>query len=315
MLSPEERYRGCLFGLAAGDALGVAVEFMSPGSFKRVSEMLGRPGWNLAPGDWTDDTSMALCLAESLVIRGRFDAEDQMLRYLRWYEEGYMSSTGTCFDIGNTTRDALLQFKRSGQAYAGSTHPHTAGNGSLMRLAPVPMFFATDAARAMDRAGDSSRTTHAATEAVDGCRLFALLIVAALSGLPKEVFMEPPVVADLAPRIAKVAAGSYKRKQPPEIRGTGYVVESLEAALWAFWNAGSFEEALILAVNLGEDADTTGAICGQIAGAYYGYEAIPDRWKQKIAMHALILDFADRLLELAGGIVARDALEEQYWCE
>jgi len=238
-----------------------------------------------------------------------------MLRYLRWYEEGYMSSTGTCFDIGNTTRDALLQFKRSGQAYAGSTHPHTAGNGSLMRLAPVPMFFATDAARAMDRAGDSSRTTHAATEAVDGCRLFALLIVAALSGLPKEVFMEPPVVADLAPRIAKVAAGSYKRKQPPEIRGTGYVVESLEAALWAFWNAGSFEEALILAVNLGEDADTTGAICGQIAGAYYGYEAIPDRWKQKIAMHALILDFADRLLELAGGIVARDALEEQYWCE
>ena len=138
----RDRYRGCLLGLAVGDALGTTLEFESPGSFDPIDDMVGGGPFGLVPGQWTDDTSMALCLAASLIESPRFDAGDQMDRYLRWMREGYMSSTGTCFDIGNTTRAALRRFERSGDPYSGPTDPMSAGNNSLMRLAPVPMYFA-----------------------------------------------------------------------------------------------------------------------------------------------------------------------------
>ena len=138
---------------------------------------------------WTDDTSMALCLAESLLEMKRFDPEDQMQRYLRWYQEGYLSSNGTCFDIGNTVREALERFIETGQAYAGSTHAYSAGNGSLMRLAPIPMYFALSPEDAIAHSANSSRTTHGAPEAIDACRYFGGLLVGALSGEDKETLL------------------------------------------------------------------------------------------------------------------------------
>jgi ADP-ribosylglycohydrolase len=160
-----DRARGALLGLAVGDALGATVEFMSPGSFAPVTDMIGGGPHRLQPGEWTDDTSMALCLAESLVECGGFDATDQMRRYVQWYREGYMSSTGSCFDIGNTTRAALHRFERDDEPFAGSTDPRSAGNGSIMRLAPVPIYYHHDPRAAISYAADSSRTTHAAAEA------------------------------------------------------------------------------------------------------------------------------------------------------
>lgn len=299
----SNRFRGCLLGLAVGDALGTTLEFRSPGSFAPISDMVGGGPFGLRPGEWTDDTSMALCLAESLIETGMFDPIDQLTRYVRWYRKGHLSSTGRCFDIGNTTSAALQKFEKAGGPYCGSTSPSAAGNGSLMRLCPVPMFFASRPDEAVERSGESSRTTHGAVNAVDSCRYFGGVLVGALNGDSKETILAPrycPVpdywsANPLAPEVDEVALGSFKHKQPPAIRGTGYVVHCLESALWAFYNSETFESGCLMAVNLGDDADTTGAVYGQIAGAFYGESGIPESWRSKIAMRERILDFGDRL--------------------
>lgn len=307
MIEPIHRYRGSLLGLAAGDALGTTLEFQAPGSFEPITDMAGGGPFHLAPGQWTDDTAMALCLAESLVERRDFDPVDQMERYLRWYREGYLSSTGYCFDIGSTVRAALERFERTREPYCGSTDPFTAGNGSLMRLAPVPLFYARNPREAVEKAGESSRTTHGAKEAVDACRYLAALIVGAVNGAAKEELLSDhyePVPGlwredPLAPKVAAVAAGSFKRRNPPEIRGTGYVVDCLEAALWAFYHSSFFREGALLAVNLGDDADTTGAVYGQLAGTYYGEDGIPAEWREKIAVREFIETLAEKIFALA----------------
>ncbi len=300
----NDKFLGCLLGLAVGDALGTTLEFKAPGSFTPLKEMVGGGPFHLQPGQWTDDTSMALCLAESLIECGDFNPVDQLTRYLRWWREGHLSSNGWCFDIGGTVSAALSRFEHTHEPYCGSTEPYSAGNGSLMRLAPVPMFYAATPEEAIERSGDSSRTTHATRAAVDACRYFGGLITAALNGAKKEELLSErysPVPGyleshPLHEEVDKVASGSFKNDQPPHIRGTGYVVKSLEAALWAFYRSDSFEDGCLKAVNLGEDADTTGAIYGQLAGAYYGKAGIPERWLSKLAMRELIEDYATKLL-------------------
>jgi ADP-ribosyl-[dinitrogen reductase] hydrolase len=299
-LDLRERYQGALLGLAVGDAVGTTVEFSPRGTFTPVTGMTGGGPFDLAAGQWTDDTSMALCLAASLVEKGDFDARDQMDRYVAWMQHGYMSSTGSCFDIGITTSAALNNYIKSNEPFSGSSDPRTAGNGSLMRLAPVPMFYYPDYVAAIHYSGESSRTTHAAPESVDACRYFALLLCNAFAGLEKEELLAPPDVdpfdPPLAPKIATIASGVYRTKTRDRIVGNGYVVNSLEAALWSFANSDSYQEAILTAVNLGDDTDTTAAICGQVAGAYYGVSAIPAAWLAKLALRAEIEELADRLL-------------------
>ncbi len=248
---------------------------------------------------------MALCLAESLIEQRGFDAADQMGRYVRWRSHGHLSSNGRCFDIGNTIAGALRRFEASGDPWAGSTDAYSAGNGSIMRLAPVPLFYAADAAQAIAMSGDSSRTTHGAAACIDACRYLGGLIVGALRGETKETLLAPfyhPMPGatwQLDPAIAAIAAGSFARNAPPAIRGSGYVVASLEAALWAFHHSDTFAAGCLLAVHLGEDADTTAAVYGQLAGAYYGAASIPAAWRNRLAHADLITGFADRLHDLA----------------
>jgi ADP-ribosylglycohydrolase len=311
----QDRILGALIGLAVGDAVGTTVEFKRPGTFPPVTDMTGGGPFRLQPGQWTDDTSMALCLAESLTTLGRFDPIDQLQRYVRWWREGHLSPTGVCFDIGNQTRDALAEFTRTGKPHNGPTGPHNAGNGSLMRLAPVPMAYWHQPRQAIEYAGESSKTTHGNTECVDACRCFAGLIVGAIQGQPKPTLLSPmfsPVPGmweerPLVPKVAAIAAGSYHAKSPPAIRGTGYVVDCLEAALWAFATTDDFESAVLAAVNLGDDADTTAAVCGQLAGACYGASGIPARWVEKLAMRELITELAQGLASMGegGGIAPR----------
>ena len=301
-----DRYRGALLGLAVGDALGTTLEFAARDTRLPVTGMTGGGPFYLKPGQWTDDTSMAVCLAESLIERDVFDPVDQMQRYLRWLREGYNSSTGECFDIGGTTGDALYRFEREGIAYAGSDSPATAGNGSLMRLAPVALRYRTDLAEAVARAADSSRTTHAAAEAVDACCYFAALLVAALSGLSRDQLLSHDVgltpfqgAGSLSPAIAAIAAGSFKQKDRDQISSSGYVANTLEAALWAFYRTSTFRDGALLAVNLAGDADTVGAVYGQLAGAVYGARAIPAEWLAPLTRRDYIETLADRLLEEA----------------
>lgn len=304
-----ERFRGSLLGLAVGDALGTTLEFQPPGSFPPITDMVGGGPFGLPRGYWTDDTSMALCLAESLLHCQGFDPVDQMNRYVRWWQTGYLSSTGRCFGIGNTVRSSLARYCSSGDPYSGPTSPKTAGNGSLMRLAPIPLFFVRDPRLALQRAADSSRTTHAAPTCLDACRYYAGLIIGALQGIPKSDLLAPyfcPLPEGWASQpwvgeIAEVAAGSFQQRNPPQIQGSGYVVKSLEAALWAFYHSQSFAEGALLAVNLGDDADTTGAIYGQLAGAYYGEPGIPSSWLESLVMREMIANYATRLYKAALG--------------
>jgi ADP-ribosylglycohydrolase len=307
MPTTKQRFEGALLGLATSDALGVPVSFKSPGQFTPVRDMQGGGAFALEPGQWTKHTSMALCLADSFLETRSFDPVDQLERYLRWWRTGHLSSTGECFDVDTTMKAALRRYERSQDAYSGSTSFGTAGNGSLTRVVPVALVYVQRPAEALQKAALSSRTTHAAIEPMDACRYLTALLLGALRGQPKKVLLEPrysPVPdawekAPLVPAIDAVAAGSFRTKEPPEISAGSFVVTSLEAALWAFCNSNSFEEGALLAVNLGEDAEAVGAIYGQLAGAYYGVDAIPGRWLEQLAKLPLLQDMSRNLFELA----------------
>lgn len=299
-LTLKDRYRGSLLGLACGDAVGTTLEFKRRGSFAPITDMVGGGPFNLKPGQWTDDTSMALCLAESLLHKHGFDARDQMARYLNWWQWGYLSSTGDCFDIGMTVREALTLFQNTGDPFAGSTDPYSAGNGSMMRLAPVVLFYYPDLQNVRTFSADSSRTTHAAQEAIDCCLVLAQAICNALGGASKAKVLQLAEVPLMTPKVKAIAAGEYRDKPGAEIVGSGYSVASLEAALWCFHHTDSYADAVLAAANLGDDADTTAAIVGQLAGAYYGLTAIPSEWLGRLWMADEIQAMADGLFNAAG---------------
>ena len=298
-----DRFRGCLLGLACGDAVGTTVEFRPRGTFEQVTDMTGGGPFGLRAGEWTDDTSMALCLAESLLARNGFDARDQMDRYVAWWRDGHFSATGTCFDIGKTVRAALQRYERDGNPWAGSSDPRAAGNGSLMRLAPVVLRWYPDAAAIDRHAADSSRTTHAAPEAIEACRLFADRLRRALDGSPRDAILAADGFETPEPRVAALAGCGWRSRPEDTINGSGYAIASLEAALWCFDTTDSYADAVLRAANLGSDADTTAAITGQIAGAHYGVGGIPALWLQRLHGRALIERMADDLFLASGARV------------
>ncbi len=216
----RDRALGALLGLALGDAVGTTLEFSARDSRARLTDMIGGGPFNLAPGQWTDDTAMALALAESLAANADLDAADLMRRFVDWHETGRYSRNGTCFDIGLTTRAALARWKRNGNPYAGSRDPQTAGNGSLMRLAPVAIRHFRDRARLRDVAARQSRTTHAAPKAVEACVGFAEILADAIEGRPRsEVLRDRAGLAGGA--IAPILSGSWRVKARHAIRATG----------------------------------------------------------------------------------------------
>lgn len=289
------RARGCLLGLAVGDAIGTTVEFKPRGSFTPMTDMVGGGPFQLKAGEWTDDTSMALCLGASLLESG-FNLHDQIRKYVKWYREGYMSSNGRCFDIGITSREALNRFNSDGNPEAGSANPKSAGNGCLMRLAPVPIMYFDNPQKAAILSAEQSKTTHRAVECLESSRLFGEILVRALQGGDsKENILTNGNQKSISPRMQGIADGAYFEYGRHQIKGSGYVVDSLEAALWCFYTTDNFKDAVLTAANLGDDADTTAAITGQIAGAYYGESNIPQHWLEKIVMANKIGDMAEQL--------------------
>jgi len=296
-----DRAAGAFLGLAVGDALGTTLEFTPREACPHHTEMTGGGPFRLPPGAWTDDTAMAVAMARSMAARGAFDARDVMDSFIAWYRRGEHSCTGTCFDIGNVTRDALSRYEHTGDPLAGDTHEHRAGNGSLMRLAPAAIATFGDPRTAEEVARLSSRTTHGAPQALDACALFAALLQDAIAGndplAPRRVAAHPEVAA--------VAAGAWRDKPRAAIASSGYVVHTLEAALWCNGQARDFEEAVTLAVNLGEDTDTVGAVTGQLAGAIHGASSIPKRWLEPLAWRRTLDDLALELWRASPGGRAR----------
>ncbi len=300
------KFIGSMIGMAIGDALGAPVEFKIRDAFEPVTDMRGNGTWDLPPGYWTDDTSMALCMADSFIEKRAFDARDQIERYIGWWRKGENSSTGTCFDIGNSTYQALSRYEREKKTpFCGLSTERSAGNGSIMRLAPAALFYADDVEFAADWCGKSSKTTHSHRSCIDACRYYGGLIIGALKGIDKDILLykayhpsglywQPDA---LEQNVFDVAEGSYKSKSRKTIGSSGYIIETLEAALWAFYNTSTFEEGALLVVNLGGDTDTTGAVYGQLAGAYYGEAAIPKKWKEVLYKSDYIAKIATDLYD------------------
>jgi ADP-ribosylglycohydrolase len=305
MTTAEDRALGALVGLAVGDAVGTTLEFQTPGTFEPIEDMVGGGPFGLPAGAWTDDTSMALCLAESIVDTGELDLADQLRRYVAWRHTGHLSSTGTCFDIGLTTARQLDRFERTGVAVDPAPDQDAAANGSLMRLAPVPIRWHADVAEAAERAAESSRTTHAAERPVDACRVLGAMTAALIAGEPADAVLAPDFWqwGPLHPAVEAVARGSWDGKEPFGIRGSGYCVDALEAAIWAVAGAADFRDAVLRAANLGDDADTTAAIAGQLAGARWGERGIPLVWLARLRLRSRITELARGLFRAGGGDV------------
>ena len=265
-----DQARGMLIGLAVGDALGTTVEFRERGTFDPVTDITGGGPFGLRPGQWTDDTSMALCLAQSLRSARGWDAEDAMRRFVNWRDFGYMSSTGTCFDIGNQTSEALSAYQATGNPYSGPTDQAKSGNGGIMRLAPVVLAYGADIRAAQAAARLQSRLTHAS----DLCQKIA---------------------ADMAQIMVSGDILILPRPDAPPDEASGYVMHTIHAAYWALTQGATFRDVLLAAVNLGSDADTVGAVAGQLAGRIYGYEGIPEPWRAVLWEHDKILSLADDL--------------------
>jgi len=281
--------QGCLIGLAIGDALGAPVEFCDPGTFDPVTGYRGGGPFNLEAGQWTDDSSMALCLADSLLATGRLDLGDQLERYWRWYEQGDNSVTGECFDIGSGTLRALESWRYTGAVEAGGEN--SLGNGSLMRLAPVPIRWQHDPSLAGTMAARSAITTHGHPLAIAATGYFGELLARALAGEPKVALL-----GDWWQGPAEVQAIAHGSWRHTPIQASGHALRSLEAALWAFGSTDTFEACVLAAANLGDDADTVAAIAGQLAGAHYGLDAIPSALIDGLHQADRFLDTAERLV-------------------
>lgn len=302
--SARDRAVGALIGLAVGDAVGTTLEFSKRDGLPPLTDMVGGGPFGLQAGQWTDDTSMALCLADSLLACGTLDERDLMQRFVRWWRDGENSCTGECFDIGATTRGALARFEDDGDPIAGSSDPRSAGNGSLMRLAPVSIFFSADPIAAEKVARNQSATTHGAPAAMDACGYFSTLLVEAIQGAGKEQILRRRSLA-LSSEVSAIAAGSWEQKGRDQIRSSGYVAHTLEAALWAVARADDFKSAVLLAANLGDDADTVAAVTGQLAGAVWGLAGIPESWRDRLAWGELIEKLATSLFDHQGTAPAR----------
>lgn len=292
----RDRAMGCLLGLAVGDAVGAAVEFKPRDSFPALTGMPGGGPFDLKPGEWTDDTTMALCLAQSLLAAGTVDLDDFMQRLRAWFEHGENTVPGRCFDIGNTTRAAIENYIATGSAASGRTEPDSAGNGSLVRLAPLAIFAAGDADTATFLALKQSRATHAHPECLDACKLFGAQLRDALDGADKDAATRQRVMS-LSSKVLFISAGEWRTKTRAQVSGSGYVVDTLEAALWSVWQTGNFRDAVLMAANLGDDADSVAAVAGQLAGALYGASAIPPEWLETLAWRQKIEDLAAELFE------------------
>lgn len=276
----KDSLRGAFYGTAIGDALGGPRQFCERDELPTLTDMKPIANFNMPAGSWSDDTSMMLCLAESLTQTGygpqNFDHQLQL--YSKWLLEGHNTVAGKTFDAGATTRGAIMNYKKTGATTAYTDDDMYQGNGSLMRLAPIGMMFWDDPDRAADEAAASSMTTHANSICTMSCRILARAIAVAIQGSSKEEVLAAAAIPEYRKELIPIVQRKYIHKSRDAIHSDGWVVATLEAALWAFAKTTTFEDGAILAVNLAHDADTVGAVYGALAGAYYGFGNIPDRW-------------------------------------
>lgn len=298
-----DRYQGCLAGLACGDALGGPVEFVSRDEMSRrypegLRDFIGGGWLHLFPGEITDDTQMTLDVARSLAAHPDPDLDEMAARFLAWRNSGPK-------DIGNTTRDALDRLARGvpwseagEQTFRERGARASAGNGAVMRCAPIAMRFANDSGQLRSVSIDVSRITHANPLCTEASVAVNQALAALLHGTSVAEALEGcgAGIENNEVQLAIARAASADRDQ---IESGGFVLDTMTAAFWSLRTTSSCEEAIVAAVALGGDSDTTGAVAGALAGARYGYNAIPVRWREQVQHRDELADLAARLFELS----------------
>ncbi|WEW54880.1 hypothetical protein PRK78_000307 [Emydomyces testavorans] len=324
-ISRESRIKGSIFGVAVVDALGGPVEFQPRGSFPAVVSYQHNATFNVPPGTWTDDTSMTLCLAQALIdFKGIFVSQAAIRNYIQWWKHGYLSATGYCFDIGNGTAVALRTwksyFERNSNVRKDDPQAHEAGqpeidkalnygrfcgNGSLMRVSPVGLVHFYNIDLALSVAARSSRVTHPYPVCAECCMLYTKLIVRAMNGGTKEALAQEFASSAFIDEKVKerfcgyAGINNWKAKDESEISSSGYVISTLEAALWSFFTTNLFRDGALKVVNLGDDADTVGAVYGGLAGAFYGFDCIPSEWVDGLQRKDLVEQISSGVIALS----------------
>ena len=296
MLDVKERAVGGFLALACGDALANGAEFQPRGSY-HITDMTSANRF-LPVGQWSDDTGLALCLAESVLACQGFNPHDQIQRYIHFYQKGEGWPLDHRLFPGNTLNQALQRYQNDpDNPFAGSDHPLSAGNGGLMRLLPVVLASHNQDDLCIQWAIDSTRVTHGAEECLQASKLLALIITQLLHGADRDTALK--VGADLhwsSSKIAALAKGGYSHKPIEALQAKAYVVNTLEAALWCFATTDTLKDALLVAANLGDDCDTVAAVTGQLAGCYYGPIAIPDDWLSVLSERQRMTTLAEQLV-------------------
>ena len=303
----RERFLGALLGLAVGDAVAAATQYKRPGKFAPVGDLLGGGPFDLPRGGWSDDTAMALCLAESLLEREGFDARDQVARYRRWQQHGHLSATGQCLGITASTARALARSQWRRQPFSGSHDPDALAPESLSRVAPAVLYFFGDRTAAIEAAGEAARATSQAPAVLTACRALAAALHAALCGEPKKVILARAAALLEAPEAAGVIAATTRLAATavgvpadgaanPGRRGGATARSALAAALDAFARTDNLRDAVLAAANLGGNSDVMAAAIGALAGAHYTASAVPTLWRNSLMKKDLLESFADRLL-------------------
>ena len=308
----SDRIRGTLFGAIVGDALGVPVEFKSREYLRQnpIVDMVGFGTHDQPPGTWSDDSSLMLCTLEALL--NGFNPEHMGALFVRWQTEGHWTPEGKAFGIGRQTQAALSNIMNGVAAgEAGGTDERSNGNGSLMRILPIALRYAdAPAAELLHYAHQASSMTHRHPRSQIACGLYCLMASVLLKGYAPgdaydyaineaKIHYQSGACSSELPHFERVLSGELHQLDEAEIKSGVYVIHTLEAGIWSFLNTSSFEEAVLKAVNLGDDTDTTGIVTGGLAGLCYGFDSIPPQWIAALAKHKeideLIEDFADNI--------------------
>jgi ADP-ribosylglycohydrolase len=300
--------KDAVWGFVVGDALGVPYEFSTRHAMieKPASGITGYGTYNQAPGTWSDDTSMMLCVLENIVNQGK--PKDLAHLFLQWYNHNYMTANGVLFDIGNTTRTALTNMMNGvSLKHCGLSDEHSAGNGSLMRC--IPYAFVEDIAKSVSDMIIDSRITHRHPLCTLSCMYYVKMLRAILEGKSKQEAADYAAgyirhgwrISDadddhlpMKEKFKRLFSPTFHTLPETEIKSTGYVIDTLEAAVWCFLNTDSYEASVLHAVNLGGDTDTIAALTGALSGLFYGYDSIPQHWISAIVNQPLIHQVVSR---------------------
>lgn len=328
IINESERIKGALLGFFVGDALGVPVEFINRDELKKnkVTKMLEYGTHNQPIGTWSDDSSMVIATMDSLINNKGINYNDIMNNFLKWYQEGEYTPNGNVFDIGNATSSALLKYKNNNTNFiCGSSDIHSNGNGSLMRILPISLYLHYTDDPMFDIIRNISSMTHSHIYSILSCIIYSVFVneyfkeidimkaYSNMQNIIKSILEEDNNkvlgdLDDLKQKFNRIIYNDISILNEDEIKSSGFVIDSLEASFWCLLNTNNYKDAVLKAVNLGDDTDTIGALTGGLAGLIYGYANIPENWVNVLKRKEYLTSLVYKFIEIINNQKSKSAI-------